>query len=68
LFQNGQGLPANKVSVKRWLSYLIQIDGSPFKSNAFDCVAGDWIMHHGVNLIAPHLQFKTYPKLLELAN
>jgi len=29
-FPNGQGLPAKKVSVKRWISYLIQIDGSPF--------------------------------------
>ena len=29
-FPNGQGLPVEKVSVKRWLSYLIQIDESPF--------------------------------------
>ena len=32
-FPNGQGLLVEKVSVKRWLSYLIQIDGSPFQSN-----------------------------------
>jgi hypothetical protein len=31
-FPNGQGLP-----VKQWLSYLIQIDGSPFQPNAFVC-------------------------------
>ena len=66
-FPNGQGLPTQKVSVKRWLSYLIQIDGSPFQSNAFVCAAGDWIMRHGVNLAA-HLQFKTSPKLFEKAN
>ena len=30
-FPNGQGLPAEKLSVKRWLSYLIQIAGSPFQ-------------------------------------
>ena len=66
-FQNGQGLPTKKVSVKRWLSYLIQIDGSPFQSNAFVCADGDWIMRHGVNLAA-HLQFKTSPKLCEQAN
>ena len=40
-FPNGQGLPTEKVSVKRWLSYLVQIDGSPFQSNVFVCVAGD---------------------------
>jgi hypothetical protein len=40
-FPNGQGLPANKVSVKRWISYLIQIDGNPIQSNAFVCVASD---------------------------
>jgi hypothetical protein len=63
-FPNGQELPVEKVSVKRWLSYLIQIDGSPFQSNAFVCAAGDWIMRHGVCL-ASHLQFKTSPKLFE---
>ena len=66
-FPNGQGLPPEKVSVKRWLSYLIQIDGSPFQSNSFVCAAGDWIMRHGVNL-ATHLQFKSSPKLFETAN
>ena len=40
-FPNGQGLLAEKVSVKRWLSYLIQIDKSPFQSNVFCCDAGD---------------------------
>ena len=58
-FPNRQELPENKVSViKRWLSYLIQIDISPFKSNAFICVVSDWIMRRGENLAA-HLQFKT---------
>ena len=38
---NRQGLPAEKVSVKRWLSYLIQIDGSLFQSNAFVCAIVD---------------------------
>ena len=66
-FPNGQGLLANKLSVKRWLFYLIQIDGSPFQSNAFVCDAGDGIMRHGVNSAA-HLQFKTSPKLFEQAN
>jgi hypothetical protein len=66
-FPNGQGLPVEKVSVKRWLSYLIQIGGSPFQSNAFVCAADDWIMRHGVNLAA-HLQFKTSPKLFVQAN
>ena len=66
-FPNAQGLAGNNVSVKRWLSYLIQIDGSRFQSNAFVCAAGDWIMRHGVNLAA-HLQFKTSPKLFEQAN
>ena len=55
------------MSVKRWLSYRIQIDGSPFQSNTFVCAAGDWIMRHGVNLAA-HLQFKTSATLLEQAN
>ena len=58
-FPNAQGLAGNNVSVKRWLSYLIQIDGSRFQSNAFVCAADDCIMRHGVNLAA-HLQFKTY--------
>jgi len=40
-FPNGQGLLAEEVSVKRWLFNLIQIDGSPFQSNAFVCVVGD---------------------------
>ncbi len=53
--------------VKRWLSYLIQIDGSPFQSNAFVCAAGDWIMRHRVNLAA-YLQFETSPKLFAQAN
>ncbi len=66
-FPNCQGFHAEKVSVKRWLSYLIQIDGSPFQSNAFVCVVGDWIMRHGVNLAA-HLQFKTSPIFFEQAN
>ena len=35
-FPNGQGLPVEKVSVKRWLSYLIQIDG--LKSISIECV------------------------------
>ncbi len=55
------------MSIKGWLSYLIQIDGSPFQSNAFVYIVGDWIMRHGVNLAA-HLQFKTSPKLFEQAN
>jgi len=56
------------VSAKRWLSYLIQIDGSPFRSNAFViCDVDGWIMRHGVNLAA-HRQFKTPPKLFEQAN
>ncbi len=67
-FPNGQGLLiAKKVSVKRWISYLIQIDGCPFQSNAFVCGAGAEIMRHGVNLAA-YLQFKTSPKLFEQAN
>ncbi len=66
-FPNGQGLLAEKVKAKRWLSYLIQVDGSPFQSNAFVCAAGDWIMRHRVNLAA-HLQFKTSPKLFEQAS
>jgi hypothetical protein len=53
-FPNGQGLHAEKVPVKRWLSNLIQIDGSPIQLNAFLCAAGEWIMRHGVNL-ASHL-------------
>ena len=57
-FPNGQGLPSEKVSVKRWISYLIQNDGISFQSNAFVCVVGDWIMRRVVNLAA-HLQFKT---------
>ncbi len=40
-FPNGQRLHAEKVSVKRWLSYLIKINGSPFQSNDFVCVACD---------------------------
>jgi hypothetical protein len=48
-------------------SYLIQIDGSLLQLNGFVCVAGDWIMRHGVNS-ASHLQFKTLPKLFEQAN
>jgi hypothetical protein len=55
------------MSVKRWLSYLILIDGSPFQSNVFVCATGDTIMRYGVNLAA-HLQFKTSPKLFEQAN
>jgi hypothetical protein len=56
-FPNAQGLPAEKVSVKQWLSYLIQIDGSPFQSLAFVCAASDWIMRHGVNFgIASSIQ------------
>jgi len=66
-FPNAHGLPTEKVSVKRWLSYLIQIDGSPFQSNAFVCVVGDWIVRHGVYLAA-HLQFKSSPKLFEQGN
>ncbi len=66
-FQNRQELPVEKVSVKRWLSYLIQIDGSAFQSNAFVCAAGDRILRHNVNQAA-HLQFKTSPKLFEQAN
>ena len=53
-FTNGQGLLAKTVMVKRWLSYLIHIDGSPFQWNAFVCVDGDWIVRHGVNLAAYH--------------
>ena len=66
-FPNGQGLPVEKVSVKRLLSYIIQIDESSFQSNAFVCAARDVIMRHGVNLAA-HLQFKTLPKLFDQAN
>ncbi len=55
------------MSVKRWLSYLIQIDGSLLQSNAFVCAASDWIMRHKNNLVA-HLQFKTSPKLFDQAN
>jgi hypothetical protein len=66
-FPNGQGLPAEKVSIKRWISYLIQIDGSPFQSNDFVCVVGDCIMRHGVNLAA-HLQLKNSPKIFKQAN
>ena len=62
-FPNGQRLLADKVWVKRWLSYLIQIDGSPFQSNAFVCASGEWIMRYGDNLAA-HLQFKTSPNYL----
>ena len=40
-FPNCQVLPAEKVSVERLLSFLIQIDGSPFQSNAFVCAARD---------------------------
>ena len=40
-FPNGQGIPAEIVSVKQWLSYLNQIDGSPFQSNTFVCAVGD---------------------------
>ena len=40
-FQNEEGLLEKKISAKRWLSYLIQIDGSPFQSNAYVCVASD---------------------------
>ena len=29
-FPNDQGLPVEKVLVKRWLPHLIQIDGSPY--------------------------------------
>jgi hypothetical protein len=66
-FPNGQGLLAENLPVKRWLSYQIQIDGSLFQSNAFDCDAVDWILHYGFKLAA-HLQFKTSPKLFEQAN
>ena len=66
-FPNGQGLPAKKVSVKRWVSYRFQIDGSPFQSNSIVCAASDLIMRHGVHLAA-YLQFKTLPKLFEQAN
>ena len=66
-FSNGQGLLAEKVSDKRWLSYLIQIDGSPFQSNTFLCAASDWIIRHGGNWAA-HLQLKTSLKLFEQAN
>ncbi len=52
-FPNGQGLLVEKVSVKRWLSFPIQIDGiSPFQSNDLVCAAGDLIMRHGVKLAA----------------
>ena len=66
-FPNAQGLPTEKLSVKRRLSYLAQIDGSPFQSNAFVCAVGEWIKRHGVNLAA-HLQFKTSQKIFEQAN
>ncbi len=56
------------MSVKRLLSYPIQIDRSPFQSNAFVCADGYWIMRHGVNLAAHHLQFKNSPKLCEQNN
>ena len=38
---NEQGLLENKVSVKRWLSYFIKIDGSPFQSNTCVCATSD---------------------------
>ena len=66
-FPNRQGLLAKKVQVKRWLSYLIQVDGSLFQSNCFVCAVGDQIMRHGVNLAA-HVQFKTSPILFKQAN
>ena len=66
-FPNCQGLPAKKWSVKRWLSNLIQIDGSQFQSNGFVCAASDWIMRHGVKMTA-HFQFKTSPQVFEQAN
>ncbi len=66
-FLNGQGLPATKVSAKRWLSYLIHFDGSQLQLNGFVCAVGDWITRHGFNL-SVHLQFKTSPKLFEQAN
>ena len=66
-FPNGQGLPAKKVLVKRWLTYLIQKNGSPFQSIDFVCDAGNYIMRHGVNLAA-NLLFKTSPKLFEQSN
>jgi hypothetical protein len=66
-FPNWQGLPRKKVSVKRWLFYLIQIRGSPLQSLAFECVGGDWIIRHGVNS-STYLQFKTSPKLFEQAS
>jgi len=63
-FPNGQGLVENKVSVKRWLSYLIQIDGSPFQSHAFVCVAGDWIiMRHRDTLNSIHLNIISFKVL-----
>ena len=40
-FLNGQGLPAKKVSVKRWLSYLIQIEGNTVQSSAYVCAIGE---------------------------
>ena len=41
-FPNAQGHLAETVPFKRWLSYLIQIDGSPFQSNnACVCDVGD---------------------------
>ena len=59
-FPNGTGLPPPGVSIRAWLRYLIQIDGSLFQLAPFLCAAGDWILRHEVNLAA-YLQFKVSP-------
>jgi hypothetical protein len=47
--------------------FFIQIDESPFHSNACGCAACDQIMRNGVYL-ATRLPFKTSPKFFEQAN